>query len=209
MILRRGDVDYFFYCRDRPGTWALRSELTEDHWAFMDRYADTMIARGPTFTADGTAVTGSMHIVGLPDEAAAHEFAFEEPNHKAGVYEEEVLVRRWRNVLGRTMWEFTGAAAGHRRFLIIAHGKPGTTTAHAPLDAAHHRYLDRGYREHLIAYGPLLSPDGGAWTGTALLVELRDRSAAETMMADEPYAREGLYDSVEIHDWQFGGRPAA
>jgi uncharacterized protein len=208
MIFRRGDVEYFFYCRDRPGSRALRSELTEAHWAFMDRYAEAMIARGPTLTADGTAATGSMHIVDLPDSAAAHEFAFDEPNYKAGVYD-EVLVRRWRNILGRTMWEFAGETAGYRRFLIIAHGKPDMTTARDSLDEAHHRYLDRGYRERLIAYGPLLSQDGAEWMGTALLVELRDRSAAEAMMANEPYVRNGLYESVEIHDWQFGGRPAA
>jgi hypothetical protein len=43
-------VEYFFYCRDRPDTAALRDELVEAHWSFMDRYADAMIARGPTLT---------------------------------------------------------------------------------------------------------------------------------------------------------------
>ena len=36
-------VEYFFYCRDRPGTAALRDELIEAHRSFMDRYADAMI----------------------------------------------------------------------------------------------------------------------------------------------------------------------
>jgi uncharacterized protein len=40
-------MEFFIYCRDRPGSGALRSELAEAHWAFMDRYADEMIARGP------------------------------------------------------------------------------------------------------------------------------------------------------------------
>jgi len=26
------------------------------------------------------------------------------------------------------------------------------------------------------------------------------------MLASEPYAQAGLYSSVEIHDWEFGGR---
>ncbi|WP_328492126.1 YciI family protein [Streptomyces sp. NBC_00414] len=201
-------MEYFFYCRDRPGSMPLRGELNEEHWAFMDRYAEEMIARGPTLSADGETATGSMHIVDLPGPAAAHEFAFDEPNYKAGVYT-EVLVRRWKNTLGRTMWEYEGGAAGHRRFLVIAHGEPGRTAAREALDTAHHRHLDRHYRERLIAYGPLLAQDGVDWLGTALLVELPDRAAAEAMMADEPYARGGLYRSVEIHDWRFGGRPAA
>ena len=121
-------MEYFFYCRDRPGSMALREELIEEHRSFMDRYADAMIARGPTLTADASAATGSVHIVDLPDADAAHVFAFEEPNYRAGVYD-EVLVRRWRNLLGRTMWDFAGEADGDHRFLILGHGKPGMTAA--------------------------------------------------------------------------------
>jgi hypothetical protein len=39
-------VEYFFYCRGRPGTEALLEELAEAHWSFMDRYGEAMIARG-------------------------------------------------------------------------------------------------------------------------------------------------------------------
>ncbi|TDB83125.1 hypothetical protein E1264_29665 [Actinomadura sp. KC216] len=198
-------MEYFFYCRDRPGSGPLRSELIEDHWSFMDRYAETMIARGPTLTPDGEEATGSLHIVGLPDSAAAQEFAFDEPNYKAGVYR-EVLIRRWRNVLGRTMWQFTGAVPGYRRFLILAHAKPEAAASHASLDEAHREHLDRGYRDRLIGYGPLFSEDGTEWAGTALMAELPDRAAAETLMADDPYSRNGFYETVEIHHWEFGGR---
>src|SRR6266511_2260761 len=81
-------VDYFFYCRGRPGTEALLEELAEAHWSFMDGYAEAMIARGPTLTPDRTTWTGSMHMVDLPDAQAARVFAFEEPYYRAGVYGE-------------------------------------------------------------------------------------------------------------------------
>jgi uncharacterized protein YciI len=201
------DMEYFVYCRDRPGSGALRAELTEAHWSFMDRYAEAMIARGPTLTIDEMTATGSMHIVNLPDSDAVRVFAFDEPNYKAGVYG-EVLVRRWSNTLGRTMWDFTGSNAGYRRFLVIGHGRPGMTDARNDLQAEHRRYIDTsGYRDRLIACGPLLSDDGSGWTGTATIVELPDRAAAEAMLTRSPYARAGLYDSVEVHAWQFGGRP--
>jgi uncharacterized protein YciI len=199
-------VEYFIYCRDKPGAGALHFELAETHWAFMDRYADEMIARGPTLSSDGREVTGSMHIVDLPDGDAAHEFAFDEPNYKAGVYD-EVLVRRWSNTLGRTMWEFAGSTAGYHRFLIIAHGRSGVTADRDALDREHHDHLDHGYRDRLIAYGPLLSDDGARWRGTAILAELPDRGAADTLIAQDPYAQAGLYERVEVHDWRFGGRP--
>ncbi|MGI8823123.1 MAG: YciI family protein, partial [Acidimicrobiia bacterium] len=63
-----------------------------------------------------------------------------------------------------------------------------------------------GNIEHMIAYGPLLADDGREWVGDAMLIERRDRAAVEAMVASAPLARAGLYDNVEIHDWEFGGR---
>jgi len=200
-------VEYFFYCRDRAGSGTLREELGEAHWSFMDGYADAMIARGPTLTPDRQAATGSMHMVDLPDAEAARVFAFEEPNYRAGVYD-DILVRRWRNVLGRTMWDFEGDPARNRRFLVIGHGTPDGDELREALRDERRPYLDR-HRDRFIKRGPLLSDDGTAWLGTAALVEMPDRATLDAMLADDPYLREGLYANVEIHDWQFGGRPAA
>jgi uncharacterized protein YciI len=124
-------MEYFFYCRAKPDSEALWAQLTEAHWSFMDRYADAMIARGPTLAADRATATGSMHMVELPNAAAARVFAFEEPCYVAGVYS-EVMVRRWRNTLGRTMWEFDGdAVANHASSATAAR----TRTLSAPYSA--------------------------------------------------------------------------
>jgi uncharacterized protein YciI len=199
-------MEYFFYSRPRPDAEALWDQLTEAHWSFMDRYADEMIARGPTLTPDRATATGSMHIVDLPDAEAARVFAFDEPNYLAGVYD-EVLVHRWSNTLGRTMWEFTPSTANGRRFLIIGHGTPGMTESRNILRDEHHRLLVQRYRESLIACGPLLSDDGTEWVGTAMLAELPDRASAEAMLAHGPHPGAGLYERVEVHNWRFGGRP--
>jgi uncharacterized protein YciI len=199
-------MEYFFYCRVKPGAEALGERLVEEHWSFMDRYADAMIARGPTMAADRATWTGSMHIVDLPDAAAARAFAFEEPNYLAGLYD-EVIVRRWRNALGRTMWEFEGDPVANSRFLVIGHGIPDTNAVGTELVAAQPQYFSGdGNLEHTIAYGPLLSDDGREWVGDVVLIEQRDRAAAEAMVASAPIARAGLYESVEVHDWEFGGR---
>jgi uncharacterized protein len=192
------ELEYFFYCRDRPGTASLREQLAEAHWTFMDGYAGRMIARGPTLADDGIPATGSMHIVDLPDAEAARIFAFEEPNYQAGVYA-EVMVRRFRNTLGRTMWEFAGDPQDGVRFLVIGHGRQRSS---GPPD----RLWEH---DRLIVSGELLSDDGSAWVGDALAVELPSRRAVEDMFASEPSARAGLYERIEIHRWQFGGRPEA
>ncbi|MDE2006192.1 MAG: hypothetical protein KGI51_06480 [Rhodospirillales bacterium] len=197
---------FFVYCRDAEGTAALRKATTEAHWAFMDRYAASMIARGPTLAADGTTPTGSMHILDLPDEAAARVFAFDEPFYRAGVFR-EVMIRRWHNALGRTMWQAPPAPDGSHRFLLIGHGRPGAAAAREEVVAAQTRWLaEQGHDDRIIVRGPLLAEDGKSWVGSAILVAVPDRAAAEALTADSPYARAGLYERAEILPWRPGGR---
>ena len=181
-------MEFFCYHRDRPGSLALREELLEEHWSYMDRYAKELIARGPTFADDGETPTGSVHIVDLPDPAAARAFAFDEPNYQAGAYR-DVLLRRWRNVLGRTMWQFPGDRTDGNRYLVIGLGEGPAADLALPSD-----------RDQLVAYGPLLSDDGDTWLGTAVLLTAPDPDTARAVLTPERYA------DIEVHDWDFGGR---
>jgi uncharacterized protein len=181
-------MEFFCYHRDRPGSMALRDQLREAHWSYMDRYTAELIARGPTFAGDEP--TGSVHIVALAGPAAARAFAFDEPNYQAGVYR-DVLLRRWRNALGRTMWDFPGGPEAGNRYLVLGLGAgPAADLALPP------------GRDELIAYGPLLSDDGSGWLGTAALVRAPDPDAARALLTPASYA------AIEVHNWQFGGRPS-
>jgi uncharacterized protein YciI len=112
-------MDFFVYSRDAAGTTLRRDkELLEEHWSYMDAFAESMIARGPTLAADRETATGSLHVLGLPSVDAAREFVAREPNNRAGVYADH-FIWRFENLLGRTMWEFSGAA-DEPRFLVIA-----------------------------------------------------------------------------------------
>jgi uncharacterized protein len=181
-------MEFFCYHRDRPGSMALRHELLEEHWSYMDRYAGELIARGPTFAGDGETLTGSVHIVDLPDPAAARAFVFDEPCYQAGAYR-DVLLRRWRNMLGRTMWDYPGGSTGGHRFLVLGLGPGKDADLTLPPD-----------QDELIAYGPLLSDDGATWLGTAALVRAPDHDRARAVLDKEPYA------DIEVHSWEFGGR---
>jgi uncharacterized protein len=182
-------MEFFCYHRDRPGSMALRRELVEDHWSYMDGYATELIARGPTLSEDGESATGSVHILDLPDSAAARAFAFDEPNYQAGVYR-DVLIRRWRNALGRTMWEFHGGRTGGHRYLVLGLGAGEAVDLAVPSD-----------RHDLIAYGPLFSDDGDRWLGTVALLRASDPEAARAVLTPDRYA------DIEVHSWAFGGRP--
>lgn len=181
-------MEFLCFHRDRPGSGALRDDLIEEHWSYMDRYANKMIARGPTLADDGDTATGSLHIVDLPDPAAARTFAFDEPNYQAGVYR-DVLLRRWRNTLGRSMWQFPGGPTGGNRYLVVALGAGNAADLAVPPAS-----------DRLIAYGPLLSDNAVTWLGTAMLVQLPNPDAARAILSPDRYA------AIEVHNWQFGGR---
>jgi len=181
-------MEFFCYHRDRPGSAALRDELNEEHLSYMDPFAAKMIARGPTFDRHSDTLTGSVHILDLPDPAAARAFAFDEPNYQAGAYR-DVLLRRWRNMLGRTMWDFPGGRTGGDRYLVLGLGLGQAADLTVPPD-----------RDELIAYGPLLSDDGSTWLGTAVLIRAPDPDTARAVLPLDRYA------DIEVHDWRFGGR---
>ena len=182
-------MEFFCYHRDRSGSTVLRERLAEQHWSYMDQFAASMIARGPTFTSDGT-LTGSVHILDLPDPTAARAFAFEEPGYQAGTYR-DVLLRRWSNTLGRTMWDFSGSREGNNRYLVLGFLVEPAATA-----------TDLPRRDELIVSGPLLSDDGSLVLGAAVLLEAPDADVAmEILSADQ-------FCGVEVHQWRFGGRPS-
>lgn len=185
-------MEFFCYHRDRVGSGPQREALLERHWSYMDRYTAQMIARGPTLTPDGEQATGSVHILDLPDPATARAFALDEPYYQAGVFR-DVLLRRWHNLLGRTMWDFPGGRTGGTRYLVLALG-PEQPEPIEPID------LPRDTTD-LIAYGPLLSDDGTGHLGIAALLRAPSPDAARTVLAPHPHAH------LEVHRWQFGGRP--
>jgi uncharacterized protein YciI len=198
-------LDFFVYSRDAAGSAELRDdqELLEEHWSYMDRFAESMIARGPTLAADRETVTGSLHVLGLPSVDAAHEFVAHEPNNRAGVYAEH-SVWRFENLLGRTMWEFS-SAHDEPRFLIIAGALRSQTIDRLgrPVPA---ESLSAEFRERLILYGTLTRLDDAAGlVGVALALPAPEREAVDAPLEAR---RVGLdvFPDIEIHDWEFGGR---
>jgi uncharacterized protein YciI len=181
-------MEFFCYHRDRAGSLPLRKALLEEHWSYMDRFAEKMTARGPVFDGeDDDVLYGSVHILGLPDPAAARAFAFDEPCYQAGAYR-DVLLRRWHDLLGRTMWDFPGDRDGNF-FVVLGLGEGEPADLDLPAD-----------KEDLVAYGSLYSDDDTAWLGTAALLRATDEAAARAVLTADRYA------DIEVHAWTFGGR---
>jgi uncharacterized protein len=190
-------LDFFVYSRDAADTAGLRDdqELLEQHWSYMDGFAESMIARGPTLGADRETATGSLHVLALPNIDAAREFVALEPNNRAGVYGEH-MVRRFENLLGRTMWEFSGQLE-EPLFLIIGRSAIGRP---APAETLPAELLER-----LVLYGVLTTLDGSGTVGVALVLQAPDREAVEALIEGERTGL-GAPSEVEVHNWEFGGR---
>jgi hypothetical protein len=159
----------------------------------MDRFAGGMVARGPTLGPDRATWTGSLHIVDLPSAEAAHEFVEHEPYNRAGLFEHH-LIRRFKNLLGRTMWEFA-RPPDDPRFLVIAQA----SAEHALPDVT-----SLGH-ERLIVYGELATPEDAIPVGLALALQAPTRQAVEALLNGCQIGRAEHFD-VQILDWEFGGR---
>lgn len=137
--------------------------LNEQHWAYMDRFADGMTARGPTLAADRETWTGSMHVVSLPSDSAVRSFVDDEPYQLAGRFASH-RIWRFTDLLGRTMWEHVGRS-GEPRFLVF------TPVALALPE------------DRVIMHGALHSLDGSP-AGFGLAVQVPDRSVLEGVGAE-------------------------
>jgi hypothetical protein len=166
----------------------------------MDRFADGMIARGPTFAADRATWTGSLHIVDLPSADAAREFVEREPYNRAGLFEDHVI-RRFKNLLGRTMWESPGESVDPR-FLVIAHLRAEAgehESAGLPAD------ITALPRERLIVHGELLALHEATPAGLVLALQAPTREDVDALLRSGSAGLDERFD-VEILDWEFGGR---
>lgn len=51
--------------------------------------------------------------------------------------------------------------------------------------------------------GPLLSDDGERMIGSLLVVEAADRAALDAWLAQDPYAKAGLFESVTVRPFKW------
>lgn len=174
--------------------------LDEEHWSYLDAFADGMIARGPLLAADRSTWTGSLHIVELPTAEAAEGFVEREPYNRAGLFAEHVVLQ-FRNVLGRTMWEWK--PPGHPEdpiFLVLATVRDGVQTSSVPFPA-----LTTTTRQRTVVLGQLLTIDGEKPTGVIWALQAPGRDSVDAVLAGWPATQDEQL-LVEIYDWEFGGR---
>jgi uncharacterized protein len=201
---KRALADYLVYGRDAPGVVERLDALAEAHWSYMDRFADRLVARGPTLSPDGEAHTGSMHIVAVEDARAARRFAEDEPYRRAGVYA-DITISRYIDLLGGSMWDRPAAPGLEESTFLIA-GWPAISVERGTVRAARDAALAAS--GSWVFLGLLTSDDASQCTGIAAGVDAGSRPAELALRR----VMESLGQSrarVQTHRWQRGGRPSS
>ena len=85
-------------------------------------------------------------------------------------------------------------------FILICRDKPGALDLRMATRAAHLAWVGDNM-EKVVRAGPLLD-DAGGMTGSLFIVEAESRTDVEAFTAADPYARAGLFESVEILSWR-------
>jgi uncharacterized protein YciI len=200
------------YYREKAAQWMIiawdragQAQLREANITAQKEYAralgERLIGYGHIVSDDASKTLATTWFVQLDDRAAAEAFVANDPLKHAGVYE-RVDIKRWSNSFLKRAAEFK--RKGLQQYLCTGSKIPNAPEFFAKHLHAHESYF-KSYEDSFIFRGPLRSPDGTDNVGTALLLELPDRAAADRFWNNEPFAANGGYQAdSRIYRWVFG-----
>jgi uncharacterized protein YciI len=88
-------------------------------------------------------------------------------------------------------------------FALICNDKPGHLQVRLDNRPAHVAFLDGINGEKKLAFaGPFLDGDGKP-CGSLVVIEAPDLAAARALAAEDPYAKAGLFEKVDIRPWNW------
>lgn len=95
-------------------------------------------------------------------------------------------------------------------FAFLCKDKPGSLQVRLDTRPEHVAFLEKLNAEKTLAFaGPFLDADGKP-NGSLVVVEAPDLAGAQALSAADPYAKAGLFESVEIRPWNWTfNKPAA
>jgi uncharacterized protein len=184
----------------KQGPDATRRAALEEQKLYVAGFGERIIGYGHFVSDDGAETLGTSFFMQLDDRAAADAFIANEPMNKAGVFA-RVEIHRWSNSFGKREADYR--RKGLQQFLCT-----GPKTAAPELYREHlhaHESYFASYADSFIFRGPSRSADGTENIGTALLLELPDRAAADKFWNEEPFAKNGGYArDARIVRWVWG-----
>jgi uncharacterized protein YciI len=197
---RNKPAQWAIYCWDKDATVEARRALLPEQKAYVAGFSERVIGYGHFVSDDGREMLGTSFFMQLDRADDVNKFLADEPMNKAGVFA-RVEVHRWSNSFGKRAADYQ--RKGLQQFLCTG-PKTGTPEFFRAHLHAHETYF-AAYADSFIFRGPIRSADGADNIGTALLLELPDRAAAEKFWNEEPFAKNGGYArEARIVRWVWG-----
>ena len=88
-------------------------------------------------------------------------------------------------------------------FAFVCTDKPGHLQVRLDNRPAHVEWLKGLNAEGKIALAGPFSDEAGQMNGSLVIVDAPDLEAAKAMSAADPYAKAGLFESVQIRPWNW------
>ncbi len=88
-------------------------------------------------------------------------------------------------------------------FAFIGKDRPGSLQLRLDTRPPHVAFLEKLNAEGVLKIaGPLLGDDEKP-NGSLVVIEAADKAAAAAILAEDPYAKAGLFGSTEIRQWNW------
>jgi uncharacterized protein len=85
-------------------------------------------------------------------------------------------------------------------YALICTDKPGSLAVRKANRAEHLAYL-KSLGKTLVFAGPFTEADGQTMNGSLIVIEASSLDAAQKISAGDPFAKAGIFASVEIRPW--------
>lgn len=86
-------------------------------------------------------------------------------------------------------------------FCLICTDKPDALDLRLANRDAHLKYwIEAGV---VKIGGPFTNDDASVMNGSMLVIDVANRAAAETLVANDPYTRAGLFESTDVRAWKW------
>jgi hypothetical protein len=85
-------------------------------------------------------------------------------------------------------------------YAVICTDKPDSLGIRKANRPEHVEYL-QSLDDRLVLAGPFTEPDGQTMNGSLIVIEAASLQAAKEIAAGDPFAKAGLFASVEVRPW--------
>jgi uncharacterized protein YciI len=181
----------------------IAQSLRDGHARFLREHKEILVTFGAIRHADNSPAGYAYQTdFAGTDAKSVGAFLAQDPFQKAGLYH-STSVRGWRCALGHRQAR-SSPRPKFQGFFFYGTAKPNVTERRNALQELHRAHLRPKDDTNCLSRGGLTDADGAVWLGSAMVYEFPDRDVLDEFFKSEPFRTNGLYERIDIFNWQRG-----